>query len=84
MWVQLASPWSGSRTILHEFSDEYFEDYQESPYMEKTLKFKQAVLHKVPAVVHVNKTGRSQTVKKEWSEKYYNLISEFYQLTVFP
>jgi predicted NodU family carbamoyl transferase len=50
------------RTILHEFGDEYFEDYQESPYMEKTLKFKQAVLHKVPAVFHVNKTGRLQTV----------------------
>ncbi|MEH1901400.1 MAG: carbamoyltransferase C-terminal domain-containing protein [Nostoc sp.] len=71
-------------SILHEFGNEYFEDYQESPYMDKTLKFKHAVLHKVPAVVHINETGRLQTVKKEWSEKYYNLINEFYQLTGIP
>lgn len=24
--------------ILHEYGEEYFENYQESPYMERTLK----------------------------------------------
>ncbi len=52
--------------------------------MDRTLKFKSEVIEKVPAVVHVNQTGRLQTVKREWSEKYYNLIYEFYQLTGIP
>ncbi|MBP5971174.1 hypothetical protein HW132_00105 [Brasilonema sp. CT11] len=71
-------------SILHEFGDEYFDNYQESPYMNITLKFKSEVLEKVPAVVHVNNTGRLQSVKREWSEKYYDLIYEFYQLTGIP
>jgi len=71
-------------SILHEFGREYFKDYQDSPYMDRTLKFKPQVIEKIPAVVHVNQTGRLQTVKREWSEKYYNLIYEFYQLTGIP
>jgi len=70
--------------ILHEFGDQYFENYQESPYMERTLKFKPEVWAKVPGVVHANKSGRLQTVKKEWSEKYYRLIKAFYELTDIP
>ena len=52
--------------------------------MERTLCFKPDMRDKVPAVVHANQTGRLQTVKKEWSEKFYNLIEEFYQLTGVP
>ncbi len=71
-------------SILHEFGDEYFENYQESPYMERTLKFKPQVWNKVPGVVHTNHSGRLQTVKREWSEKYYDLIKAFYSLTGVP
>jgi carbamoyltransferase len=71
-------------SILHEFGPEYFENYQESPYMERTLKFKKEVYGKVPGVVHVDGTGRLQTVKKEWNEKYYQLIFEFYKITNVP
>lgn len=70
--------------ILHEFGPEYFENYQETPYMERTLRFKPEVRDKVPAVVHANETGRLQTVKKEWSEKFYKLVKEFYDLTGIP
>lgn len=71
-------------SILHEFGEEYFEDYQESPYMERTLVFKEAVREKVPAVVHVDNTGRLQSVKKQWNEPYYNLIESFRQITGVP
>lgn len=71
-------------SILHQFGHEYFEDYQESPYMERTLRFRNSVLEKVPGVVHVDHTGRLQTVKKEWNERYYNLLEEFYRLTGVP
>ncbi|NQZ10792.1 MAG: carbamoyltransferase [Algicola sp.] len=71
-------------SILHEYGDEYFENYQESPYMERTLVFKEAVRDKVPAVVHVDNTGRLQTVKKEWNEPYYQLIENFRKITGVP
>ena len=71
-------------SILHEFGPEYFENYQESPYMERTLIFKEAVRDKVPGVVHANGTGRLQSVKKEYNERYWNLINAFYQRTGVP
>ncbi len=71
-------------SILHEFGDEYFEHYQEAPYMERTLKFKPEVWEKVPGVVHNNHSGRLQTVKQEWSEHYYKLIKAFYDITGIP
>ena len=71
-------------SILHEYGEAYFEDYQESPYMERTLRFRDDVVHKVPGVVHVNQSGRLQTVKHEWNARFYNLIDEFRKLTGVP
>ena len=51
--------------ILHRYGEEYFADYQESPYMERTLRFRKEVVDRVPAVVHADGTGRVQTVKRE-------------------
>jgi carbamoyltransferase len=70
--------------ILHDYAPEYFEDYQESPYMERTLKFRPEVVNKVPGVVHVDGTGRLQTVKKEWNNEFYELIDHFRKLTGIP
>ncbi len=71
-------------SVLHEYGDVYFENYQESPYMERTLKFKKSVQDKVPAVVHVDGTGRLQTVKHEWNPQFYALIESFRTLTAIP
>lgn len=71
-------------SILHEFGKDYFENYQESPYMERTLRFKNEVREKIPAVVHVNGTGRLQTVKPAYNEKFHALIQAFYELTGVP
>lgn len=71
-------------SILHEYGDEFFENYQESPYMERTLRFREKVVSRIPAVVHVNGTGRLQTVKAEWNPKYYKLIKCFHDLTGVP
>jgi carbamoyltransferase len=35
-------------------------------------------------VVHVDQSGRLQTVKREWNERYYDLIDEFRKLTGVP
>lgn len=52
--------------------------------MERTLRFKKEVWDKVPAVVHVNHTGRLQSLKRELNEPYYLLIQAFYALTGVP
>src|SRR5262249_54997606 len=71
-------------SILHEFGPDYFENYQESPYMERTLRFRDEVKDRVPAVVHVDGTGRLQTVKREWNERFFKLIEAFRQITGVP
>ncbi|MGE0562682.1 MAG: carbamoyltransferase [Flavobacteriales bacterium] len=71
-------------SILHEYGEEYFEKYSYSPFMEKTLTFRKEVRDKVPAVVHVNNTGRLQSVTKDINEKYYELIERFNELTGIP
>ena len=70
--------------ILKEFIGSYFEEKKESKYMELALKFKKKVTSKVPGVVHVDKTGRLQSVDKNYNPKFYNLINEFYKLTNIP
>jgi carbamoyltransferase len=70
--------------ILHEKGADYFVNYQPTPYMERTLRFRDEVLDRVPGVVHVNKTGRLQTVRREWNERFWGLVQEFYQLTGVP
>lgn len=70
--------------ILHEHGADYFENYQETPYMERTLRFKPQVLDKIPGVAHVDGTGRLQSVKPAWNKAFYALIEAFYQLTGVP
>lgn len=70
--------------ILHEHGPEWFEVYQETPYMERTLRFREEVRDRVPAVVHANTTGRLQSVRREQNERYYDLISAFHKLTGVP
>jgi carbamoyltransferase len=71
-------------SILHEYGQDYFENYHESPFMEKTFTFKKEVLHKVPAVVHLDNTGRLQSVTKEANNKFYHLIQFFFFKTNIP
>ena len=38
----------------------------------------------IPAVTHVDGSGRLQTVSRELNARYYQLISDFYELTGVP
>ena len=38
----------------------------------------------IPSVCHIDGTGRLQTVTNESNERYYNLISKFYDETDVP
>ena len=39
---------------------------------------------KIPAVTHVDGTGRLQTVSKTSNPLFYNLINEFFKITGIP
>jgi carbamoyltransferase len=70
--------------ILDEHGSEYFLDYQASPYMERTLRFRPEVQNRVPAVVHRDGTGRLQTVREAWNPLFHRLLSSFHRRTGVP
>jgi len=69
-------------SILEEHTSEYFEIDIPSPYMLLVAKVKKP--EKIPAVTHVDGTGRLQTVSRKANPLYYDLINEFYKLTDVP
>ncbi|WP_439474446.1 carbamoyltransferase family protein [Algoriphagus formosus] len=71
-------------SILEEFGPEYFHEYQFTPFMERVLSIKEDKRDLIPAVTHVDGSGRLQSVKKELRPRYHKLISEFYDLTGIP
>jgi carbamoyltransferase len=71
-------------SILAEHGPDWFESYQDAPYMERTLVWKQAMRERVPAVVHEDGTGRLQSVTAERNPRYHALISAFHDLTGVP
>ncbi|MGH8547312.1 MAG: carbamoyltransferase family protein [Methylococcales bacterium] len=71
-------------SILHEFGEQYFENYVETPYMERALRFRAEARDRVPAVVHVDRTGRLQTVKREWNASFHDLLQAFHRITDVP
>ncbi len=70
--------------VLHEYGPDYFENYQDSPYMDKTLKIKEVMRDQIAATCHIDGTGRLQTVTYEWNPRFYQLISYFHSITDIP
>ena len=71
-------------SILAEAGPDWFEDYADSPYMERTLVWREAVRDRVPAVVHADGTGRLQSVTRERNPAYAALIDTFAERTGVP
>jgi carbamoyltransferase len=69
-------------SILEEFVPEYFELDITSPYMLLVAKIKKPEI--IPAVTHVDGTGRLQSVSRDVNPLYYDLINEFYKITGVP
>ena len=70
--------------ILNEYTSDFFENPQSSFFMERTLKIKKIKRKLIPAVTHLDGTGRLQTVNKVNNQKFYELIVEFFKLTKIP
>ena len=71
-------------SILRENVSEWFKNDDEVPFMMKVYQIKDDKRKVIPAVTHVDGSGRLQTVYQETNEKYHDLIKEFYQLTKVP
>ncbi len=69
-------------SILADYVEEYFTRTDKVPFMEKVYPIKEEKHTIIPAVTHVDGTGRLQTVEK--GDKYYDLISKFHSKTGVP
>ena len=71
-------------SILEEEVEGWFEQHHQSYFMQNVYKFKEEKIKYVPAVVHLDFTGRLQTVSKKLNPLYYNLIKNFQKITKVP
>ncbi|TXM95779.1 carbamoyltransferase, partial [Methylobacterium sp. WL103] len=71
-------------SILAEAGPDWFEAYADSPYMERTLVWRESKRDQVPAVVHADGTGRLQSVTPERNPAYAALIAAFAEITNVP
>jgi len=71
-------------SILAERIGDYFEQTHPSPAMLMVHQVRPHKRREIPAVTHVDGSGRLQTVSRELNERYYQLISDFEKLTGVP
>jgi carbamoyltransferase len=71
-------------SIHLEATGEYFETDYPDPFMLKVYKIRPEKRAVIPAVTHVDGTGRLQTVRKEDNPLYWQLIEEFRKITGVP
>jgi carbamoyltransferase len=71
-------------SILRESVSEWFEQEDDVPFMTEVFPIRTKHRELIPAVTHVDGTGRLQTVHKETNPRYHALISEFCRLTSIP
>ncbi len=70
--------------ILLEAVGDYFEQTKPDPFMLKVYKIKEEKRALIPAVTHVDGTGRLQTVTEAEDKHYYGVIKAFGEITGVP
>jgi carbamoyltransferase len=71
-------------SILSEHVGDYFEQTHPAPTMLMVYQIKPERRAEIPAVTHIDGSGRLQTVSREMNPRYYQLIKAFYKLTGVP
>jgi carbamoyltransferase len=71
-------------SILEERVGDYFEQTHPAPTMLMVYQIRPERRKEIPAVTHVDGSGRLQTVSREVNDRYYQLISDFNELTGVP
>jgi carbamoyltransferase len=70
--------------VLREAVPEWFEQDDDVPFMMQVFPIRAEKRREIPAVTHVDGSGRLQTVNEEANPRYYRLISAFRALTGVP
>jgi carbamoyltransferase len=71
-------------SILAEATADWFEQDYASPFMVLVYKTRPEKRAEIPAVNHVDDTGRLQTVERDVNPRYYRLIEAFAERTGVP
>jgi carbamoyltransferase len=71
-------------SILREAVADWFEDEGEVPFMMQVYPVREDKRALIPAVTHVDGSGRLQTVRREANPRYHRLIGAFGELTGVP
>jgi carbamoyltransferase len=71
-------------SIAEEALHDYFEDAAPDPFMQQVYPVRPDKRGVIPAVTHVDGSGRLQTVSARTNPTYYAVIKEFEKLTGVP
>lgn len=71
-------------SILRESVAEWFEQDDDVPFMMQVYQIRAEKRAAIPAVTHVDGSGRLQTVHRDTNPRYYHLIEAFQELTGVP
>lgn len=71
-------------SIAEEAMDEYFEGAARDPFMQQVYPVRENKRDLLPAITHVDGSGRLQTVSEVTNRRYYRLIRAFERLSGIP
>ena len=71
-------------SILSEHVKSWFEQIDDVPFMMQVYQIIKEKRSKIPAVTHIDGSGRLQTVYEKTNPRYYALINDFNKLTGVP
>lgn len=71
-------------SVLREHVAEWFEEDDDVPFMMQVYQIRTGKRALIPAVTHVDGSGRLQTVYQRTNPRYWQLIEAFRQLTGVP
>jgi len=71
-------------SILREAVSAWFEQDDDVPFMMKVFQIREEKRSEIPAVTHVDGSGRLQTVCEKTNPRYYRLIEAFRHITGVP
>src|SRR3984893_17972980 len=71
-------------SVMEEAVAEWFEEDDSVPFMMQVFQVREEKRKLIPAVTHVDGSGRLQTVNRATNPRYHKLIESFCELTGIP
>jgi carbamoyltransferase len=71
-------------SVLENEVKNWFEKDESVPFMTHVFNIREHKKSKIPAVTHIDGTGRLQSVSNQNNPRYHNIISKFFNITGVP